>query len=71
MMDLRMPVLYGFESISFLKGDPETWDIPIVAVTAQAMTEDKERRLEAGADAFVAKPINIDIFRNALKKILA
>ncbi len=71
LMDLRMPVLDGFESISFLKGDPETRDIPIVAVTAQAMTEDKERCFQAGADAFVTKPIDLDIFRNTLKKIFS
>ncbi len=70
LMDLRMPVLDGFDATMRLKSDPETRDIPVVAVTAQAMQEDKARALEAGAAGFITKPIDLDTFRNVLKEFL-
>lgn len=70
LMDLRMPVLDGFEATIHLKSDPETRDILVIAVTAQAMQEDKERALEVGADGFITKPIDLDAFRNVLKEFL-
>ena len=68
LMDLRMPVLDGFEAIRRLKSDPETKDIPIVAVTAQAMKEDKEICLKAGVEGFLTKPIVLDDFRKEISR---
>ena len=68
LMDLRMPVLDGFEAIRRLKSDPATKDIPIVAVTAQAMKEDKEICLKAGVEGFLTKPIVLDDFRKEISR---
>ena len=70
LMDVRMPVMDGIQATKQLKADPETRDIPVLAVTAQAMHEDKERMLAAGADGFITKPIDLETFRNTLKVIL-
>jgi CheY-like chemotaxis protein len=70
LMDLRMPVVDGFEAIRQLKADPHTKDIPILAVSAQVMEEDKERSRELGADGYVTKPVNIKIFKEVLKDVL-
>jgi len=58
LMDMHMPVMNGFEAIKVLKNDPETRDIRIIAVTSFAMRGDRERILLAGADLYIAKPID-------------
>jgi two-component system cell cycle response regulator DivK len=70
-MDLRMPVLDGFEAIKRLKSDSETRDIPVLAVTAQAMDEDRERCLALGADGFITKPIDLEIFQKKIEEALS
>jgi CheY-like chemotaxis protein len=69
-MDLRMPVMNGFEAIERLKFDPATRDIPIVAVTAQAMEEDQVRSALAGANGFVSKPIDMETLKNEIGRVL-
>ncbi len=70
LMDLRMPVLDGFEATRRLKSDPETRDIPIIAVTAQAMKEDRMRSMQAGADGYVTKPVDIKEFSKEVGRVL-
>jgi CheY-like chemotaxis protein len=70
LMDLRMPIMDGFDAIEHLKSDPITKDIPIVAVTAQAMDDDKARSAQMGADGFVTKPIDIPVFKTELWRVL-
>ncbi len=70
LMDLRMPVMDGFEAIERLKSDPQTKGIPVLAVTAQAMTEDEERAMRAGADGFVTKPIEMEALMNEMRRLL-
>lgn len=60
LMDMMMPDVDGYESIIKLKSSDKFNAIPIIAVTAQAMTGDKEKCLKAGADGYVSKPVNID-----------
>ena len=57
LMDLQLPDISGFDAVRFLKEDARTKTIPIVAVTAFAMVGDERKALDAGCDAYVAKPI--------------
>jgi CheY-like chemotaxis protein len=60
LMDMMMPEIDGYQAIAQMKAHPEMENIPVIAVTAQAMVGDRERCLEAGAVGYVAKPINVD-----------
>lgn len=59
VMDLMMPGMNGYEATEILKADPETADIPVLALTAKAMRGDEERGRQAGVDAYVTKPFRI------------
>ena len=58
LMDVRMPEMDGYEATRRLRALPETRDLPIVAVTAQAMSGEAKRAREAGCDGYLSKPIN-------------
>jgi len=68
LMDLSLPGLDGWEAIRRLKSDETTRQIPIIALTAHAMSGDKEKALEAGSDDYDTKPIE---FPRLLSKIEA
>jgi two-component system, cell cycle response regulator DivK len=57
LMDVAMPGIDGWEATRILKADPETAGIPVVALTAHAMTEDRRRAQEVGCDGYLSKPI--------------
>ncbi|TDO83097.1 response regulator receiver domain-containing protein [Flavobacterium chryseum] len=69
LMDMMMPEMDGYDAIPIIKKIPSRRDVLVVAVTAQAMTGDKEKCLEAGADDYVSKPIDVDKLLKALSKI--
>lgn len=58
LMDVQLPGTDGLELTRRLKADPQTRDIPVLAVTAYAMKGDQERVLAAGCDGYVSKPID-------------
>jgi CheY-like chemotaxis protein len=60
LMDLSLPVLDGWEATRRIKASEKTRHIPVIALTAHAMTGDKERALAAGCDDFDTKPVEID-----------
>ena len=56
LMDVSIPVIDGLEATRILKADPSTAAIPIVALTAHALAEDRRRASEAGCDSYLSKP---------------
>ena len=59
LLDMDLPELDGWQTARQLKSDPATAGIPIIAVTAYAMVEDRRRSLDAGCDDFETKPIEL------------
>ena len=71
LMDLRMPVMTGFEATTAIRAlDREDSDIPIIAMTADAFSEDMKKCLECGMNAHIAKPIDIREVSRHLKKYI-
>lgn len=59
LLDIQMPGIDGFEVIKRLKEDPSTSHIPVIAMTALAMTGDEEKCLRAGFTDYISKPVNL------------
>jgi CheY-like chemotaxis protein len=71
LMDLQLPGIDGMEALRQLRASPRTADVPVVAVTAQAMKEDRERVLGAGFDGYVEKPISVRAFPGQVRRFLS
>jgi two-component system cell cycle response regulator DivK len=71
LMDLQLPGIDGMEALRRLRDSPRTVDIPVVAVTAQAMKQDRERALDAGFNGYVEKPISVRIFPDQVRRFLS
>ena len=70
LMDIGLPGMNGFEALKRLRENPATATIPVMAVTASVMTQDQEKIMAAGFDAFQKKPLDIDEFLEALRRTL-
>nr|WP_052170088.1 ATP-binding protein [Massilia sp. JS1662] len=71
LMDVMMPVMDGNETMRQVRHMPGWGKVPIVAVTASASPEDERRSREAGADAFLAKPVDHDLLLRTIGRLLA
>lgn len=72
LMDIQMPVMNGYDAARKIRrlDDPQKADIPIIAMTANAFTEDRQVALEAGMNDHIAKPINMNVLVPTLRKYL-
>ncbi|HSV09946.1 MAG TPA: response regulator, partial [Hanamia sp.] len=71
LMDMMMPEMDGYQAIGKIKEDDKLKNIPVIAVTAQAMVGDRERCLKAGADGYISKPVNVDELLRLLNKLIS
>jgi CheY-like chemotaxis protein len=71
LMDIQMPGMDGLEATRRIKADPQTRDIPVVALTSSAMKGDKEAILAAGCDAYMSKPIDIHRLLDLIKEFFS
>lgn len=60
LIDMMMPDMDGYEAIPIIKAIDKRKDVPVISVTAQAMVGDREKCLQAGADGYISKPIDVD-----------
>ena len=70
LMDIQMPVMDGLEAIKQIRLDPNLAEIPIIAVTALAMSGDRDRCLEAGANEYLRKPMKLKELTTTILKLL-
>ena len=71
LMDLEMPGVDGWAATRRLKADPQTRDIPIIALSAHALAGEREKALGAGCDEFDTKPIEFERLVATLRRVLS
>lgn len=70
LMDMMMPETDGYEAIEIIKADNQLKNIPVIAVTANAMSGDRERCIAAGADEYISKPVNVEQLLKLIKNLM-
>jgi two-component system cell cycle response regulator DivK len=71
LMDIQLPGMSGIEGLRHLREDPETEAIPVIAVTASAMTDDEQKIRSSGFNGYIRKPIDIDAFLEEIRQIIS
>jgi len=66
LMDMSLPIMDGWQATKTLKSEPESKNIPVIALTAHAMSSDRDKAIEAGCDDYDTKPVD---FKRLLAKI--
>ena len=70
LMDIQLPGMDGIRALGGLRADPTTRAIPVIAVTASAMTHDRKKILAAGFDGYQSKPIKVKELMDAVREML-
>ena len=70
LLDMMMPVMDGFETLGILRNDVQLKNNKVIALTALAMKGDMERCIEAGADDYCTKPVDIDVLVNKINELI-
>jgi CheY-like chemotaxis protein len=70
LMDLRLPVLTGWEAAQQLKQSPQTRAIPIIALSAHALEGERDKALAAGCDEFESKPVDLERLLQKLARLI-
>ncbi len=71
LMDIQLPGMSGVDALKALRAEPETAGIPVVAVTASVMQQDRQQIMRAGFDGFIEKPINLRKLLETVQQALA
>jgi len=70
LMDIQLPGINGIVALGQIREDPAIRDTPVIAVTASAMTQDRQKIMAAGFDGYQSKPINVKDFLAAVRAML-
>ena len=70
LMDMSLPVMDGWEAVRSLKDDPETKSIPVLGLSAHAMTPDRDKAINAGCDDYDTKPVDIKRLLGKIQALL-
>ena len=70
LMDIQLPGMNGMEALKVLRSNPATEKVPVVAITASVMTQDRKQIMDTGFDGFIEKPINLKEFLAAVQAAL-
>ena len=70
LMDIQLPGMSGIEALKALRAEPATAAIPVVAITASVMQQDRQQIMSAGFDGFIEKPINLRGLLDTVQQIL-
>jgi len=71
LMDMSLPVLDGWEATRRVKADNATRSVPVIGLTAHAMSGDRERAIEAGCDDYDTKPVELDRLIGKIERLLS
>jgi CheY-like chemotaxis protein len=71
LMDMSLPVLDGWEATRRVKADTATHSVPVIGLTAHAMSGDRERAIEAGCDDYDTKPVELDRLIGKIERLLS
>ena len=70
LLDMMMPVMDGYQTLAEMRKDSELKDIPVIALTAQAMLGDNEKCKQAGANDYCSKPVDIDVLLKIINTLI-
>jgi two-component system cell cycle response regulator DivK len=70
LMDIQLPGMNGIDALKALRAEPSTSAIPVVAVTASVMQQDRKLITQAGFDGYIGKPLNLKEFLEAVRNVL-